>query len=386
MPGKHHKLEEVQKIAKLKGGICLSKTYKRATDKLEFKCSEGHVFHKDFKRILHKNEWCQKCGRNTSEEVCRYVFESLLNIKFEKTIFNYKGHNLELDGYNKNKSIAFEYNGKQHYELTTYIKAKKELDYRKYLDKLKIEYCKAHKINLIVIPYTIQNDDLPNHIKSVLNIENSKEIDIDSFINGYSYYKNRKQEIEKTILNKNGRLLKFNLDSIEVTCGNGHIWTTKYYVIKKGHWCKLCANSNRVRSFSNENIARKPSDIKNTLKKEGITCVNESDYKNGKTVLTFKCKNNHTFTDTVDYLLARIAGRNKENNRKPCQLCNRVKQDSALEKIKLNGLTLVNPGEYKHRTDLLKWICEHGHKQEDKAKNLLQNIRRGAELCKTCKN
>lgn len=92
------------------------------------------------------------------------------------------------------------------------------------------------------------------------------------------------------------------------------------------------------------------------------------------------------FNDTIDYLLARVAGKNKENNRKPCQLCNRPKQDNALEKIKLNGLTLVNPNEYKHRTDLLVWICKHGHKQEDKAKNLLQNTRRGAKLCKTCKN
>ncbi len=379
MSGKHHNLEEVQKIAQSKGGICLSKEYNRATDKMEFKCSEGHFFKKDFKGILHRKEWCQKCSRNTSEEICRYVFESLLDIKFKKIIFNYKGHNLELDGYNVKEKIAFEYNGRQHYEITAYIKTKKELDYRKHLDKLKIEYCQLNGINLIVVPYTIKNDDLIEFIKKSLKIKSNKQVDINKFIDNYSYYKKRKLEVEEILKRNEAKLLSFNLDRINVQCKNNHTWSSTYYLIANGHLCRICADKNNERKFN---------DIIKNLNENNIYCLStEKEYSNsGKSILTFKCKNGHVFTDKVDYLLARIVGKTKENNRKPCQLCNRPKQDSALEKIKLNGLTLVNPGEYKHRTDLLEWICEHGHIQKDKAKNLLQNIRRGAELCKTCKN
>lgn len=379
MSGKHHSLEDVQNIANSKGGICLSSVYKNANEKMDFKCSEGHFFKKDFKRILHRNEWCQKCSKNTSEEICRYILETLLDIQFEKTTFNYKGHNLELDGYNEKNKIAFEYNGKQHYELTAYIKTEKELDYRKHLDELKIEYCKLNGINLIIVPYTIKNDDLVVYIKKTLKIKNSKNVDINGFINNYSYYKKRKLEVIEFLRKNDIKLINFNLDNIEIKCKNNHIWKSTYYLAKKGHFCRICADKNNERKFI---------DVLNILKKNDITCLSdEKQYTaSGESILEFKCKNGHIFNDTVDYLLARIAGKNKENKRKPCQLCNRPKQDNALEKIKLNGLVLVNTGEYKHRTDLLVWICEHGHKQEDKAKNLLQNIRRGAELCKTCKN
>lgn len=385
MGGKRHTIEFVQKTAKSKGGICLSKTYKNSTDKLEFKCAEGHVFEKDFKHILHRNQWCQKCSRNLSEEICRYIFEYLLNVKFEKIKFNYQGHCLELDGYNSDIHIAFEYNGRQHYEITPLIKTESELDYRKYLDKLKVKYCELNGINLIVISYTIKNDELVDYIKDVLKIKNKKNIDINKFINSYSYYKKRKDDIETIINKKGGKLLNFNFDSIEIKCMNNHKWITKYSITKKGHWCKLCASSNRIRKLTNSSVTRKVPDIKSIIKTHGITCLSaENEYINGKSILSFQCRNGHIFKDTVDYLLARITGKNKENNRKPCQLCNRSTQNKALEKISSFCLTLLNPSDYKNKKEEVKWVCKNGHIQKNKLKNLIEKIRRENKCCKLC--
>ena len=76
----------------------------------------------------------------------------------------------------------------------------------------------------------------------------------------------------------------------------------------------------------------------------------------------------------------------KEPNRKNCQYCNTPRQNKALDKIKENGLIPVNFNDYSDRNDLIDWKCAHNHEQKDKAKNLLQNIRRGAILCKQCKS
>lgn len=377
MSGKHHNIEEVQKMAKLKGGVCLSKTYKRATDKLKFKCSEGHLFEKDFKRILHRNEWCQKCSRNTSEEICRFIFESLLDVKFEKNKFNYNGHTLELDGYNEKNKIAFEYNGKQHYEITSYIKTEKELSYRKYLDGLKVEYCKISGINLFIIPYTIKNDELLNYIKKLLKIKKKNSIDIYDFINNYSYYKKRKLEVEKIMNDNGGKLLKFNFNNVEVECNNNHKWKSTHSLIKKGHLCRICADKKHQRKFI---------DIVKILKENEIICLsNEDSYKDsGKSILEFRCNNGHIFKDTVDYVLERIAGKNNNNNRRPCQLCNRPSQDKALNKISNFGLTLLHPLKYKNKTEEVEWVCKNNHIQKNKLKNLIEAIRRGGNCCKLC--
>lgn len=377
MGAKKHTLEEVKKIAELKGGLCLSKHYKNATTKMKFKCSEGHVFEKDFKHILQRNQWCQKCSRNLSEEICRYIFETLLNSRFNKVSFFYKGHTLELDGYSEEYKIAFEYNGKQHYELGSLIKTTEELNHRIYLDLLKQKYCDENNINLIIIPYTTKNDELLNFIKSKLKIQSNIIVDTNSFINNYSYYKNRKKEIVDIINSNDGKLLEFNFDDIKIQCKNNHSWRTKYYVIKNGHWCRKCADKNNIRKFT---------DILNIVKQENINCLSqEKEYENSESILKFKCINGHIFDDKVEYILTRIAGKHKTSNRKPCQLCNTEKQNKAIKKINLHGLILINPDSYKTRNDELDWKCKNGHVQKNKAKNLLESIRCGRNLCKQCK-
>lgn len=58
-------------------------------------------------------------------------------------------------GIYNNKKLAYliEFNGEQHYRITGGWCNKREFTTRQENDKLKIEYCKANKIPLIVIPY-----------------------------------------------------------------------------------------------------------------------------------------------------------------------------------------------------------------------------------------
>jgi hypothetical protein len=67
---------------------------------------------------------------------------------------------LELDGYNEKKRVAFEYQGRQHYELcylNRYSEEKlKDIQTR---DLFKEKICQQQGVNLIVVPYWIPKNN-----------------------------------------------------------------------------------------------------------------------------------------------------------------------------------------------------------------------------------
>lgn len=107
------------------------------------------------------------------EKECKRSVEKLLGKKFTKVrpdFLKYKtGRNLELDMYNDELKIAVEYNGKQHYEYTT-IFHKSEEDFYNALerDEFKKDKCDEEGITLIIVPYTVKNDDIYEHIRQKL--------------------------------------------------------------------------------------------------------------------------------------------------------------------------------------------------------------------------
>ena len=72
---------------------------------------------------------------------------------------------MEFDGFNEELSLAFEYNGKQHYFFTTMFHSD-ETDFYQQLedDDLKKTLSANHGIKLIVIPYAEKIRDVKNII------------------------------------------------------------------------------------------------------------------------------------------------------------------------------------------------------------------------------
>lgn len=81
--------------------------------------------------------------------------------------------NCELDGYNHELKIAFEYNGDCHYKFPNYWNTTNETDFHKYIarDKYKKQTCAKLGIKLIIIPYNIRGgyEGKKNHIFKSLN-------------------------------------------------------------------------------------------------------------------------------------------------------------------------------------------------------------------------
>ena len=81
---------------------------------------------------------------------------------------------LPFDFYLPDYNTCIEYQGEQHYRAIDYFGGEDEFLIRKKHDEIKSEYCKQHKINLIIIPYNknVKNelDDFFNNLKSPVTI------------------------------------------------------------------------------------------------------------------------------------------------------------------------------------------------------------------------
>jgi len=80
-------------------------------------------------------------------------------------LINSRGNQMELEGYNKSLSLAFEAQGEQHYHLVPYFhKTLKDFEQRIEDDLTKLELCKQKDVILIQIPYYVRHDKIPRYI------------------------------------------------------------------------------------------------------------------------------------------------------------------------------------------------------------------------------
>ncbi len=138
---------------------------------LELKCSQSHVFTKTLYEV-QQGRSCPDCvtTHTLSESICRKYMEYLFNLPFKKKRFdwlvNNEGNQLELDGYNPELNIAFEYDGKQHFEFIFFFhRTEENFNKRQGDDKIKDKLCIDNNIKLIRIPYVVKYNDMLDFIK-----------------------------------------------------------------------------------------------------------------------------------------------------------------------------------------------------------------------------
>ena len=75
---KKHTIQEMRALAKKHGGKCLSKTYVNLKTKLEWQCAKGHRWRATPSDVKHSNSWCPDCAGSrklTIEEMCAIAKE-----------------------------------------------------------------------------------------------------------------------------------------------------------------------------------------------------------------------------------------------------------------------------------------------------------------------
>lgn len=245
-------IKKYRDIITKNGGTALfeDSDYVNAQTKLKVKCKDGHEF-MITPSNLNINRWCPICKTLTSELIAIKSIEHMLKAKFIKThpkdLINDQGHVLEFDGFNEELNIAIEYNGIQHYEHVDFFhRDGNSLEKQQRHDQIKIQYCKDHNINLIVVPFDI--DDIPKFIYDELcklgyEVDNYKDFDV----NVVRALKSKQDEISALILSKNGKWLNgeyMNRDSkLTLECDKHHQFTTSYkQLFTNKSWCDKCAH------------------------------------------------------------------------------------------------------------------------------------------------
>jgi len=138
---------------KLKGrGVRLFNIYNETINIL---CVCGKVKSGNLNAVL-KAKRCTFCNSRRSEALTRKIYEETTSKEF-KNCRPYWLKGLELDGYNEELKLAFEYNGIQHYKFMPkfyHRKGIKTFMEQLHRDELKKEICKERGIELHIIPYT----------------------------------------------------------------------------------------------------------------------------------------------------------------------------------------------------------------------------------------
>ena len=152
------KIPDISKLhshANSLGGKLISENYINCETKYEWSCSKNHSWFASWHMILAGN-WCPYCKKCKTEFECKQIIEQLTGKQFNKCrIIPFNNSKLELDGYNEELKLAFEYNGIQHYKLCSWLhKTKRDFEYQKEKDTFKQTWCKNNGIKLISIPYT----------------------------------------------------------------------------------------------------------------------------------------------------------------------------------------------------------------------------------------
>lgn len=114
-----------------------------------------------------------RSGSSRGEEICRDTMEKLTGKPFNKARPDWlvnpeTGKRLELDCYNEMLRIAIEYNGQQHYEDGHFGMTPEQTIQQWRRDQFKRKMCELHGIHLIVVPYTIPHESIPDYILSNL--------------------------------------------------------------------------------------------------------------------------------------------------------------------------------------------------------------------------
>ncbi|MFJ8103913.1 hypothetical protein [Lysinibacillus sp. NPDC096212] len=359
-------LSYCEELALKKGGKCLSKKYGGVDNKILWECSKGHQF-KLTPFSVDKGTWCQRCNQNRNnlnEEKCRFILESIFKVVFEKDR-KVLGNNLELDGYNNELKMAFEYNGIQHYRYNNYFHKNREGFHAQIQrDEKKRSLCIEKGIILIEIPYTIESDkDKEVFIYDELKYRGLKVgeavIDWSDFYNGYDPL----EEVLEIARKKNGNCLSITYEGVDGKliwrCEHGHVWESSPYQIKQGSWCLRCAG--KIKTIE---------DMQELAELKGGKCLS-NQYVNNSTKLLWQCSKGHTWKAIASSIQRGTW----------CPECSGYKLFSLSDMNKIannnNGECLSN--EYKNLNTKLKWRCEKGHIWEATPASLVNG-----SWCKEC--
>lgn len=363
-------IEHMNEIAALRDGKCLSNQYINSKSKMLWECKYGHTWLATAGDI-RDSKWCSicYCSKRRGENAVRNFFESIFNTKFpsarpEWLIF--EGKRIELDGYSESLKIAFEYQGRYHFNEKDHWYPNKSISFkrRQLIDAHKRIACIENNTTLIEI-HEFNPRDNPikwkNDIKKT--IESSGVVVPENFddvpfgrIEFFSSKNYLDEAHEIATMNKGqclSKIILYREQHVEWECSLGHTWAASLsQVILRNTWCPTCAGKKKLNIEEMRALA---------INNNGL-CISTT-YTNAKTKLKWQCEFGHQW-DALPLSIKRGSW---------CPTCfGRVKFTIEI----MHDLAKQRGGEclskvYVNTKSKLTWKCQFDHIWDSRPSNII---------------
>lgn len=376
--GMNQTLEDLQLLARGRGGECLSQEYHGQAKKYEWRCSDNHVW-KATANSLKNGSWCPFCRVNYGEEICRIYFEASFGKPFPKSRppFLYTGPrgNLELDGYCEELQLAFEHHGLQHYRrVRRFQPTEQDFIEQQQRDAAKLAACHAARVTVVeipAIPELTTIDALPALVKTQLarfGITAPFDPPIASLDFSKAYDRSALDELRRIANDRAGELLSDvylgDRGQLRWRCSAGHEWMAAPNSIKSGSWCAQCYG----------NVRKTLNEIREKAISRGYILISD-EYRGANVKHRWKCREGHEWEAIPRKILNEGTG---------CPRC--AGQDKTIDDIralaKERGVHCLST-EYAGQHGHLKWECAQGHQFEMTPRYAYD---REGDLCPVCRD
>lgn len=163
-------IEAMRDLAEKRGGKCKSEVYVNSKTHLLWECGYGHEWEATPNNVKTRGSWCPHCRFNVGEELARAaLLEAFPDKTFDRTRREPWMGGLELDGFNEELRLAFEYQGKQHYEQVDHFHRKDgEFAAQQERDLETVVRCEGAFMTLLVVPYTVDFASIRGYVRKEL--------------------------------------------------------------------------------------------------------------------------------------------------------------------------------------------------------------------------
>lgn len=351
-------LSDMQETARGKGGECLSDQYVNSDEKLRWRCAEGHEWEAVAYHV-RAGHWCPTCAAGNSERICKDIFEQMFGKLFPKVkphwLPNARGKKMELDGYCEELKIAFEYHGAQHYSHVGFFhRGNKSLEKRKGDDDLKERLCVEHGVHLIVIPYTVPMDEVPEYVYRTAQergltvpMKRPDEVKVAEFV-----LPEKHDAMQQLAEQRGGVCLSTdyvnNNTKLRWRCAEGHEWEAVPGSIQQGSWCPNCAG----RLSPDDALCK----LREIARAKGGSCLSDQ-YVEGRIKLHWRCAEGHEWD----------AAPNNIRGGSWCPVCSNTARGPKKLGLEVCQKAAIAKGgeclsiEYLNTDTKLRWRCAEGH-------------------------
>jgi len=363
--------KKIESLVKSRGGTLLEPIPHDAKSitKILILCSLGHEFVNNWQHMSPpRNAWCSTCSKGSkSEELARTTFRQLFKAPFRKArpkwLKNSRGRQMELDGFEESLSLAFEYQGRQHFENVGIYSSDVQLEQRIIDDKEKVRLCAENGVTLITLNWDTEIYQFPKEIHTQLkkvrpdlldSVDFSKEVNFDlAFIRD-----DRIEELRRALSGRNLTLISEKWIDVaykyEIRCNVcAHEFrqpARAYLNSRKVAGCKKCAMKVTAQEVGKRKLGI--AALRDIAEKNGGKCLSK-EYLDVKTKYEWICAKGHYFSRSLDSM------QSKGSFCTPCSKGVPVIGDLRDFAIAQGG-SLVSDA-YINGTTLYKWRCSRGH-------------------------